>query len=149
MWAPEEYEELSCESSDELIEVGRRLAASCQKGTIICLFGDLGAGKTTFVKGIAEGLRVAHADQVQSPTFTYLHVYEGALPLYHFDLYRLHNSEEFLAMGFDEYLFGAGVSCIEWSERIADLLPNKRIEIVMSVPHATKRHLSIRYVTYD
>ena len=88
---------------------------------ILALQGDLGAGKTTFVQGLARGLGIA--DVVQSPTFTYLQVYEGPIPLYHFDLYRLQNERDFILLGFEEYFDAGGIVVIEWPERIATLIP--------------------------
>ena len=89
--------------------------------TILALQGDLGAGKTTFVQGLAKGLGIT--DLVQSPTFTYLQIYEGSIPLYHFDLYRLKNESDFILLGFEEYFDTGGLVVIEWPERIASLIP--------------------------
>ena len=91
-------------------------------GGVIALFGELGSGKTTFVKGVALSLGIAE-HKVSSPTFAYMHVYEGCIPLYHFDLYRLRGPEDFFALGFDEYLSCGGICCIEWAERLGLMLP--------------------------
>lgn len=99
-------------------------AQQLKKNDIILLEGELGAGKTTFMKGLARGLGVASIDSVQSPTFTYLHIYEGnPLTVYHFDLYRLSGPEDFIQLGFEEFLEQGGVCCIEWPSRITPLLP--------------------------
>ncbi|MFN4174861.1 MAG: tRNA (adenosine(37)-N6)-threonylcarbamoyltransferase complex ATPase subunit type 1 TsaE, partial [Parachlamydiaceae bacterium] len=105
--------------------------ATLNSDSIVCLFGELGAGKTTFIRGLAEGLGI-DPGQVSSPTFVYLNIYEGQTPLYHFDLYRLNGVEAFLSMGFDEILFSPGIKCIEWSERISEILPKEAIKITLS-----------------
>ena len=109
-------------SAEETMEIGVSIGSSLPQGTVLCLKGDLAAGKTTLIKGIAEGLGACLADHVHSPTFVFLNIYEGKRILYHFDLYRLHDPEDFFHMGFDEMLEGEGVCCIEWSERIETLI---------------------------
>lgn len=107
--------------------------------SIVCLFGDLAAGKTTFIKGLAQGAAEIDPLEVQSPTFTYLHIYEGKKTIYHFDLYRLRDIDEFLSMGFDEYFEAGGICCIEWSERIASYLPADCIQIYMEHAEGDQR----------
>ncbi|MCB1112938.1 MAG: tRNA (adenosine(37)-N6)-threonylcarbamoyltransferase complex ATPase subunit type 1 TsaE [Chlamydiia bacterium] len=119
----------TCRSEEETIALGRRIGAQLKAGSVLCFFGDLGAGKTTLIKGIAAGVSGCDPDEVNSPTFVYLNIYEGNLPVYHFDLYRLHGIEEFLSMGFDEYFSAGGICCVEWSERISQLLPDDFIEV--------------------
>jgi tRNA threonylcarbamoyladenosine biosynthesis protein TsaE len=94
---------------------------------VIALYGELGAGKTSLVKGIAQGLEIQ--EHVTSPTFTLIQEYQGKLPMYHFDCYRLNSIEEFSQLGPDEYFFGKGVCLIEWAEKIEPLLPPNRISI--------------------
>lgn len=94
-----------------------------QPGAVVCLHGDLGSGKTTIVKGIAKGFGGLREDEVNSPTFVYLNIYDGEKPVYHFDLYRLNDPEDFFHLGFDDYLFSEGVCCIEWADRIKGFLP--------------------------
>lgn len=115
-------------TEEDTIGWGVRLGRSLKAGEIVLLFGDLGAGKTTLVKGIARGLGAADAE-VCSPTFSYVNLYPGPIPLYHFDLYRLRDAEEFLAMGFEEMLFQGGICCIEWPERILPLLQEGATEV--------------------
>lgn len=105
-------------SAEELIDLGRRLGAELPPGAILALSGELGAGKTTFVQGLAEGMGIEAS--VSSPTFVLLNVYDR---LYHFDLYRLKEPADFLALGFDEYFDRGGVCAIEWPERIEGILP--------------------------
>ncbi|MBI2743815.1 MAG: tRNA (adenosine(37)-N6)-threonylcarbamoyltransferase complex ATPase subunit type 1 TsaE [Chlamydiales bacterium] len=116
-------------SSEETIEYGAEIGRGLSPGSILCFFGDLGAGKTTLIKGIAKGAGEISEREVSSPTFPYLHIYSGRVPVYHFDLYRLKNADEFCALGFDEYLNGSGICCIEWAERIEEILPSKTLLI--------------------
>ncbi len=109
-------------SPAETIAFARTLAATLRRGDVLALSGDLGAGKTHFVKGLAAGLGTTAS--VTSPTFTLLHEYPGGrLPLYHFDFYRLDDADEALKIGLDEYLDGDGVCVIEWAEKFPTLLP--------------------------
>ncbi|MEC5189660.1 tRNA (adenosine(37)-N6)-threonylcarbamoyltransferase complex ATPase subunit type 1 TsaE [Geobacillus thermodenitrificans] len=117
--------ELIVHSPKETKEIARRLAERLEPGMVIALEGDLGAGKTTFTKGIAEGLGITQ--NVNSPTFTIIKQYEGRLPLYHMDVYRL--EDEWEDLGFDEYFAGDGVTVVEWAHLIAGQLPNERLTV--------------------
>ncbi|MEP6668994.1 MAG: tRNA (adenosine(37)-N6)-threonylcarbamoyltransferase complex ATPase subunit type 1 TsaE [Chthoniobacter sp.] len=109
-------------SAEETMAHGRALGATLQRGDVVALCGDLGAGKTHFVKGVAAALGADAA--VTSPTFTLIHEYLGGrLPLYHFDFYRLEDEDEALKIGLDEYLDGDGVCVIEWADKFPTLLP--------------------------
>lgn len=109
-------------SAEETFACGRALAQNASAGDVFALIGDLGVGKTVFTKGFADGLGVT--EPVNSPTFTILQIYEeGRLPLYHFDVYRIEEPEEMEEVGFDEYVYGNGISLIEWADRIEDILP--------------------------
>lgn len=111
-------------SAEETIAAGRKYGRTAAKGDVFALTGDLGAGKTQFVKGFVAGLE--SRAEVTSPTFVLVHEYEGGrLPVYHFDFYRLDNKEAVLRIGFDDYVFGEGVSLIEWAERYSDLIPQE------------------------
>ncbi|WP_216831756.1 tRNA (adenosine(37)-N6)-threonylcarbamoyltransferase complex ATPase subunit type 1 TsaE [Alkalihalobacterium elongatum] len=112
-------------SPEETFEFGERLAKFLVAGDVLTLEGDLGAGKTSFTKGIGKGLGVKRV--INSPTFTIIKEYRGSLPLYHMDVYRLEHSEEDL--GFDEYFEGEGVTVVEWASMITDMLPSERLEI--------------------
>ena len=117
------------ESVEETMALGARVATMVGPGTVLALYGDLGSGKTHFVKGIAEGLGVPPAE-VRSPTFTILSVYEdGERALYHFDAYRVQNPDEFVELGFEDYVHAEGITCIEWADRIPDLLPPDTIHL--------------------
>jgi tRNA threonylcarbamoyladenosine biosynthesis protein TsaE len=109
-------------SPEETFACGLEMAAQLRRGDVLALMGDLGAGKTHFVKGLAAGL--GHIGEVTSPTFTLIHEYAGgALPLYHFDLYRLESEDETLRIGLEDYLAGDGVLAIEWADKFPRLLP--------------------------
>lgn len=115
-------------SPEETLEIGRLLGENAAPGEVYALIGDLGAGKTVFTKGFAQGLGIE--EPVNSPTFTILQIYEeGRIPLYHFDVYRIEEPEEMEEVGFDEYIDGDGVCLIEWAGRIGDLLPPEVIVV--------------------
>jgi tRNA threonylcarbamoyladenosine biosynthesis protein TsaE len=115
-------------SSDQTKDFAKGLATTLKPGDVIALEGDLGAGKTTFTKGLAEGLGIKK--NVNSPTFTIIKEYRGNLPLYHMDVYRLEDSYEDL--GFDEYFDGEGVTVVEWAHLIKDQLPAERLTIYLT-----------------
>ena len=111
-------------SPEETFDFGRRIASTLRGGEVLALDGDLGAGKTQFVKGVAAGL--GHDCDVTSPTFTLIHEYTGGrLPLYHFDFYRLETEGDALRAGLDDYLGGRGVVAIEWAGKFPVLLPKE------------------------
>ena len=111
-------------------KIAAEFAKTLKKGDVLCMYGDLGAGKTAFVQGLAKGLGIE--EHVTSPTFTIVNEYEGIMPLYHFDVYRIADSDEMYEIGYEEYIYGDGVSVIEWCELIEDILPEKRYEITVS-----------------
>lgn len=120
-------------SAEVTEKLGAALAGLLAAGSVISLEGDLGSGKTLFTRGLAHGLHCRSA--VASPTFTILMEHpagETGLALYHFDVYRLANSDEFTELGFDEYLDGDGVSVIEWGDLIRDILPDRTIRLIFS-----------------
>ncbi len=108
-------------SEEETKNIGYKLSQKAKVGDIFCLNGDLGVGKTVFTKGFAEGLEIS--DHITSPTFTILNEYNGRLPFYHFDVYRISDADEMYDIGYEEYFFGDGVCLIEWAELIKELLP--------------------------
>lgn len=114
-------------SVEQTVEVGIKLGKLLQKGDIVCLSGNLGTGKTAFTNGIAKSLGID--GYITSPTFTIVNEYRGDVPLYHFDAYRLADSEEMFEIGFEEYIEGNGVVVIEWPQRISDILPQEYIWI--------------------
>ena len=117
-------------SAAETFAVGERLGRESAAGQILCLEGDLGAGKTVLAQGIAAGLGID--EPVNSPTFTILQVYDGGrLPLYHFDAYRLEEPEELYEIGYEEYFFGQGLTVVEWPSQIAELIPEDAVRITI------------------
>lgn len=112
-------------SAEETITLGEKIGSLLKKGDIIAMQGTLAAGKTTITKGIAKALGVK--DTITSPTFCLISEYEGKMPLYHMDVYRLDGAEDFANLGADDMLYGEGVSIIEWSEKIMEELPKKTI----------------------
>jgi tRNA threonylcarbamoyladenosine biosynthesis protein TsaE len=125
-------------SAEETISFGRNRAEQLRAGDIVALAGDLGAGKTQFVKGLVAGLGSAAA--VTSPTFTLLHEYIGGrLPVYHFDFYRLEDRNAVVAIGLDDYFFGDGVSVVEWADRFRDLIPKSAHWISFETKSETSR----------
>ena len=136
-------------NADETIELGRKIGSMLHKGDILAMQGTLAAGKTTITKGIAESLGVT--DVITSPTFCLISEYEGKMPLYHLDVYRLEGSEDFINLGTDDMLYGDGVSIIEWSEKIMDELPKDVITIKLEpeCDGSTKRTITITNWPYD
>jgi tRNA threonylcarbamoyladenosine biosynthesis protein TsaE len=129
-----------CEA--ETVELGARLGRLLEPGDFIALEGELGAGKTQFAKGIAAGLQVDPGTPVTSPTYTILNIYEGRLPLYHFDLYRLQGPEEIDELGFQEYFFGGGACIVEWAERLEDEMPPQVLTISFAHAGGDERRIS-------
>jgi len=118
-------------SHEQTWRIGQMLGSRLEPGDIVCLYGDLGAGKTSFSYGIALGLEVK--DQyITSPTFTFVNEYKGRIPFYHIDLYRLKDPEELEGIGFEEYIDSDGVTVIEWAERAEDELPDDRLSVYLS-----------------
>lgn len=133
-------------SPEDTLAAGKDLAARVSPGDIITLTGDLGVGKTVFVKGFAEGLGIR--EPVTSPTFTILCEYTtGRLPLYHFDVYRIEDEDEMYAVGLDEYVNGEGVCLIEWAERIDGMLPRPLIRI--TIEKDLSKDLDFRKITIE
>ena len=116
-------------SVDETRIVGAALAPTLLPGDVVSLSGDLGAGKTAFVQGLAAALGVTR--QVTSPTFTIVHEYAGRYPIVHLDVYRLNSFQEILDLGFEEYMDGGAIVLVEWGEAIAPLLPRRHLEVLI------------------
>ena len=131
-----------CVSENATRRFARALGGAAQRGLVVALVGDLGAGKTRFVQGAAEGLGV-DPSVVNSPTFVLIQEYEGRLPVYHFDTYRLKDFDEFLELGADEYLASDGVCFVEWADRMAEVLPRDRLTIQFEITGETTRTLRL------
>ena len=112
-------------SEEELQALGERLGHLLEKNDVLILSGELGAGKTTFTKGLAKGLHISQ--MIKSPTYTIVREYEGRLPLYHLDVYRIEGDAD--SIDLDEFLFGGGVTVIEWGNLLGDALPDTYLEL--------------------
>ncbi len=131
-------------SPQETIEFAKSLASSFSPGTVLCLEGQLGSGKTTFIKGLAEGLGLKHPEQVKSPTFVLMHIYKAKTPLYHFDCYRLNSLEELENIGFQDFVNDPhAISCVEWAEKAGNLVPEGARHIHFEILDASKRGIAI------
>ena len=130
-------------SEKETKEIGRKLGEILPPNSIVCLFGELGAGKTTLIKGLASQASGTPAEQIQSPTFVYLNIYKGPKTVYHFDLYRLQTEDEFLSMGFEDFFYSGGICCLEWSERIESLLPQSCVKVFIEHMSEGARKITI------
>ena len=128
-------------SEGETAGFGREFAKRLRPGSFVALYGDLGAGKTQFVKGICDSFNVTEV--VNSPTFTIVNEYHGNLPVFHIDLYRMKNIEEILGIGFDEYSEAGGVCLVEWAEKLDGIIPEKRFDVKMAVVDDTTREIIV------
>jgi tRNA threonylcarbamoyladenosine biosynthesis protein TsaE len=132
-------------SPEETMALGERLARCLDRGSVVALRGGLGAGKTCLTKGIARGLGID--ETITSPTYTIISEYQGRLPLYHIDAYRLDGDEDFENLGGEELLYGGGVSVSEWSERIPQSLPENAVFIEILISGGSRRIIRISGIT--
>jgi tRNA threonylcarbamoyladenosine biosynthesis protein TsaE len=123
--------------------IGRTIGSILKGGEIICLYGEVGTGKTCLTQGIAEGLKVKNPKAVKSPSFILIREYVGNIPLYHIDLYRLLSTEELEELGYEEYLYSEGVTVIEWAEKMGPYLPTQRIDITLYFREGAGRQIKI------
>lgn len=133
-------------SEAETLAIAFELGSKSTPGIIITLSGELGTGKTLMAKGIAKGLGIE--DQITSPTFSLFEIYEGRLPLYHFDLYRIEDTKELENLHFEEYWYGTGVSVVEWPERAHGLIEGPVISIKLERIDDETRRITIEYPDY-
>ena len=131
-------------SPEQTFNFGEGLGRILEKGDVVALVGDLGAGKTTLTQGIARGLGVSCEWYVTSPTFTLINEYPGRLPVYHLDCYRLDSPSEIEDLGMEEYLQGDGVAIIEWAEKIDSLLPEDYVRIVLEYIDQSVRKMRVQ-----
>ena len=132
-------------SPEETEAIGRKIAAKLLPGDIIAYYGDLGAGKTAFTRGLAAGLGVT--EQVTSPTYTIVNEYlSGRMPLFHFDMYRLDSADDLFDIGWEDYLARGGVCAVEWSENVADALPEDTVRVRIAREGDTGRSITIKGV---
>ena len=135
--------QITTHSADETQALGQKLASRLAPGDVIAYFGDLGAGKTAFTRGLAQGLGIT--DPVTSPTYTIVNEYlSGRIPLFHFDMYRLSSSDELFDIGGEDYLSRGGVCAVEWSENVEDALQDAiRVTIEKDADEPDTRHITI------
>ena len=120
-------------SEKETLELGASLGRKLSSGAVVLLVGELGAGKTVFTKGIAKGIGMKEWQKVHSPTFTLLHIIQGEISLYHFDLYRLDSQEALDTIGFDEFIYDSNaISCVEWAEKADHRLPDSTVWVTLT-----------------
>jgi len=132
-------------SLEETSSFAHLLAKLALPGDVICLEGDLGAGKTALTKEIALGLEVPESCYVTSPTFSILQEYSGRMPLYHMDFYRLSDETEVEDLGFEEYFYLSGLTVIEWPERAGELIPESRLLLQMTIEDETSRRIEFDF----
>jgi len=127
-------------SPEETKNLGKEVSKLTKPGDLLAFYGELGAGKTCFIQGISQGLKVK--DYVTSPSFTIINEYQGKIPIYHFDLFRLDNAEEILELGYKEYFYGEGLTVIEWAEKIEQLLTKEHLKIEIKFKDRYQRIIS-------
>ncbi|HKV93269.1 MAG TPA: tRNA (adenosine(37)-N6)-threonylcarbamoyltransferase complex ATPase subunit type 1 TsaE [Candidatus Angelobacter sp.] len=132
-------------SADETTQLGRQLSTQLKPGTIVLLRGDLGAGKTTLVKGIAEGFHAARAEDVTSPTFTLIHEYRGPeVTLYHIDLYRIDTQRELDTLALDDLMTAGSILLIEWGEKFDRFVRERDVEIAIEPKGDDNRFITVK-----
>lgn len=134
---------LTTSSPDETRELGYKLGELCKPGDWIGLTGELGAGKTCLVTGLARGLGVPEGHQVTSPTFIIHQIYPGRLELHHMDLYRIHEPAELLELGYQELLEGEGVCAVEWCEQVPGAIPDSGVVFKLIIEDENSRSVEI------
>jgi tRNA threonylcarbamoyladenosine biosynthesis protein TsaE len=130
-------------SPKETRGLGIKIGRLCRPGDVIALDGDLGAGKTCLIQGLAEGLGVLKESYVRSPTFTILNIHQGRIPLYHFDLYRISDIDELEEIGYREYIYGDGVSALEWASNVEEAIPSECLRIDIKRVSESEREVEI------
>lgn len=136
--------EFTTHSEKETFQLARRLGKGLRAGDAVALVGEIGSGKTLFIKGLCQGLGVRDSEEVKSPTFVLLHIYQAKVPVYHFDLYRLERGEELDAIGFDDFVSNrAAVSLIEWADHAEKRIPPEAVWVELKITGPSSRDLVI------
>ncbi len=138
-----QYEILSA-SAEHTRAIGVQLGRLLKAGDVVAFSGDLGAGKTCCIQGIARGLGICDELTVTSPTYTLIHEYQGNVPMYHFDVYRLVNEDDLYDLGYEEYFYGTGVTLIEWADRIHSFLPEEHLALSFHVQNDGVRTIQLQ-----
>ncbi|MFL2916547.1 MAG: tRNA (adenosine(37)-N6)-threonylcarbamoyltransferase complex ATPase subunit type 1 TsaE [Nitrospinia bacterium] len=128
-------------SPEETLHLGKSIGSSLISGDIILLFGDLGAGKTRLTQGICNGLGLEKDTYIRSPTFTLINEYQGRLPIYHIDLYRIDSHEEIYSLGLEEILFNQGITIIEWAEKLRS--PKNSHNLILNIEDRIEIYIKI------
>lgn len=136
--------QITSTSADDTRALAEQLGRCLQAGDVVCLYGELGSGKTVFVKGLAKGLGVPRESVVRSPSFVLLYRYEGRVPIYHADLYRLDGAAALDDIGLREFLGGDGVAVIEWAEKLEAALPAARLDVTLYHVDAETRRITLQ-----
>jgi tRNA threonylcarbamoyladenosine biosynthesis protein TsaE len=134
---------IQARSTSETIQLGKQIGGHLQSGDVVALAGELGTGKTHFIKGLAEGVGVGKSDYISSPSFTLINEYTGGIPFYHIDLFRLKSEKEAEELGLEEYFQGGGITAIEWADKIPSLLPEEMLWIHITYTGKNTRSLEI------
>ena len=134
-------------SPEETRKVAEEISKFIESGNVIALTGGLGTGKTTFVQGLAKGLEVI--DNVNSPTFKLINEFEGRIPLFHFDFYRINLPREVVNLDLERYLFGEGITVIEWADRFPQYIPDEAIQVEFDLLSEQVREITIRWMEED
>ncbi|MBI3307366.1 MAG: tRNA (adenosine(37)-N6)-threonylcarbamoyltransferase complex ATPase subunit type 1 TsaE [Candidatus Omnitrophica bacterium] len=137
-------------SVEETVSIAKKFAAGLKAGNVLALEGDLGSGKTTFVKGIASGLGLNDSDAVKSPTFVLMHIYPTRIPLYHFDLYRLEGNADLAAVGLEDFIYDPkAITCVEWAEKAGNFFPSSTYRIALKILGSDKRQIEIKKASLE
>ncbi len=134
---------ISSKNTAETIRIGRDIGGLLRPGDVVALVGELGAGKTQFIKGLAEGAGVGKSTYVSSPSFTLINEYPGRVPFYHVDLFRLEQEKEAEELGLEDYFQGGGITAVEWADKILSLLPKEMLLIHIAYTGKNTRSLEI------
>ena len=127
-------------SPEETKNIGEEVGKLANRGDLLAFYGELGTGKTCFIQGVSRALKVK--DYVTSPSFTIINEYQGKIPLFHFDLFRLNNADEILELSYKEYFYGEGLTVIEWAEKIEQFLPKEHLKIAIKFKDRDQRLIS-------
>ncbi len=133
--------EILTNNVDETEAAGAALSKALTGGTVVAMYGDLGAGKTAFVRGMAQGLE--SKSRVTSPTFTIVNEYDGRLPIFHFDMYRLASADELFDIGWEDYIARNGVCIVEWSENVVDAFDGTETQVTIEKLSETQRRITV------